>query len=83
MSGNEFHNCIEQIIEDKTGVSYGWVCGIENAACAILTMSQMVKIKKFILANLNITDLAAARYNTVALAERHGLDPETVAWALS
>lgn len=41
MSSEAFHNAIEQIIEDKTGVSYGWVCGIEKAADAILAMSEM------------------------------------------
>ena len=46
MNGNAFRNAIEQIIEDKTGVSFGWVCGIEKAADDILNMPEMQAIRE-------------------------------------
>lgn len=77
MSNDAFRDALARSINDAT--YYRYLDMVDD----ILAKPQMVKVKKFILANLNIKDRAAARYDTVALAERHGLDPETVAWALS
>jgi hypothetical protein len=77
---NEVRDRIEEVIEFWGGAE---MVPNRDMAEFILAMPQMVKVKEFILANLNVKDRAAARYDTVALGERSGLDPETVAWALS
>jgi hypothetical protein len=83
VAADEFRNDItDEVLSWVADVEGGYAAGDDAGAC-VLAMPQMVKVKEFILANLNIKDRAAARYDTVALAERHGLDPETVAWALS